>query len=449
MSTSAVATQATKRPFATFFGEPFALAFLAGTEAWERFSYYGMVSILTLYMTEWVLRPGHAGHVAGLDGFRRLLEVPFGPLSTTALASAIFGLYTGVVYFTPILGGVIADRWLGRHRAVLLGAALLAIGQSLMALDATFLIALLLLVLGCGFLKGNISIQVNTLYAPADQGGQSRGFTLFVMGINVGAFAGPLVCGLLAQLWGWHAAFAVAGAFMVLGLVTYLAGYRTLAGLEAARTPEARSIARGGDLRLTAALLLLMGLAVPYSVTIYQEFNMYQVWIAHDVATSVGGFRTPPSWLVSVDSAVTVGGGALLVMLSRSGQVGWTRADIFSRLLAASLIMTLAHVMLALAARFLHPVPIVVPVVFDLLAGVAFVWSWPPFLAIIAEAAPRQAKAVFMGLAMSTLFLSGLLVGWIGAGYDRMTPAAFWALNAAIALGGALLVLAESRPSRA
>jgi POT family proton-dependent oligopeptide transporter len=131
-------------------------------------------------------------------------------------------------------------------------------------------------------------------------------------------------------------------------------------------------------------------------------------------------------------------------MLSRSGQAGWTRADIFSRLLAASLIMTLAHVMLALAARFLHPVPLIAPVVFDLLAGVAFVWSWPPFLAIIAEAAPRQAKAVFMGLAMSTLFLSGLLVGWVGASYDRMTPAAFWALNAAIALGGALLVLAAT-----
>jgi len=183
----------------TFFGEPRALGYLAFTEAWERFSYYGMTALLVLYMSQALLMPGRIEHVVGFAGFRSVVEGVFGPMSTLALSSQIFGLYTGLVYFTPVLGGWIADRWIGQRNAVALGAVLMSAGHLAMAFDASFLLALLLLIVGCGFLKGNISTQVGGLYAGKDRAGRARGFSIFSIGINVGAVAGPLLCGLLAS----------------------------------------------------------------------------------------------------------------------------------------------------------------------------------------------------------------------------------------------------------
>src|SRR5215469_590085 len=213
----------------TFFGEPIGLAYLSFTEAWERFSYYGMTALLVLYMSQWLFLPGRVEHVAGFLGFRTAIESVFGKMSTLALASQVYGLYTGFVYFTPVFGGWIADRFLGRRRAVMTGAILMSAGQISMAFDQSFLIALALLIIGCGLLKGNISVQVGQLYTPGDTAGRTRGFSIYSMGINVGATVGPLLCGLLAQLYGWHAGFALSGGLMLLGLATYIAGYRTLA----------------------------------------------------------------------------------------------------------------------------------------------------------------------------------------------------------------------------
>jgi POT family proton-dependent oligopeptide transporter len=112
-------------------GHPRGLFYLAFTEAWERFSYYGMTALLVLYMVNQLLLPGHAGHIAGFAGFRAALESLTGPLSTQALASQIFGLYTGFVYFTPLLGGMIADRWIGQRNAVVIGALSMSAGHSI------------------------------------------------------------------------------------------------------------------------------------------------------------------------------------------------------------------------------------------------------------------------------------------------------------------------------
>ena len=127
-----------------------------------------------------------------------------------------------------VLGGLIADRWIGQRNAVVTGALCMSAGHVAMAFDQSFLVALVLLVVGSGFLKGNISAQVGALY-PADEASRrTRGFAIFSMAINVGAVAGPLVCGLLAQVFGWHVGFGVAAIFMFAGLATYLLGYRHL-----------------------------------------------------------------------------------------------------------------------------------------------------------------------------------------------------------------------------
>ena len=152
-----------------FMGHPRGLFFLAFTEAWERFSYYGMTGLLALYMVNQLLLPGHVEQIAGFAGFRAAVESLFGPLSTQAFASQIFGLYSGFVYFTPMFGGMIADRWIGQRNGVVIGALSMSAGHIAMSFDQSFLLALSLLVIGSGFLKGNISAQVGALYPREDE----------------------------------------------------------------------------------------------------------------------------------------------------------------------------------------------------------------------------------------------------------------------------------------
>src|SRR5947208_1984188 len=125
-----------------FLGHPRGLAFLFTTEMWERFSYYGMRALLVLYMVRYLLQPGHAETVIGLDALKSMLEAIFGPLGVQPLSSHIYGFYTGFVYFTPLIGGIIADRWLGQHRTIIIGASLMAVGHFMMAFEPLFLFAL-------------------------------------------------------------------------------------------------------------------------------------------------------------------------------------------------------------------------------------------------------------------------------------------------------------------
>jgi POT family proton-dependent oligopeptide transporter len=217
-----------------FFGHPRGLSTLFFTEMWERFSYYGMRALLILFMT--------AAPAAGGLGF------------DTGTAGAVYGLYTSMVYLTSLPGGWIADRLIGQRRAVLYGGLLIASGHFSMAFPSlsTFYLGLLLIVIGTGLLKGNISVLVGQLYA-ADDNRRDAGFSIYYMGINLGAFLAPLVCGYLGQRVNWHLGFAAAGVGMVFGVIQYVVGARHLgeAGLHPA--PVA-SPAESTALRRTAVL---------------------------------------------------------------------------------------------------------------------------------------------------------------------------------------------------
>ena len=212
----------------SFIGHPRGLAYIAFTEAWERFSYYGMQSLLVLYMVNRLLHPGHIENIAGFGPFRHLLETIYrGPLSVQALASAIFGLYTGFVYLTPIGGGLLADRVIGRTRTVTLGALLMAAGHFLMAFDVTFLLALMCLLTGVGCFKGNLASQVGALYATGDNR-RADAFQIYYIFINGGVIAAPLIAGTLGEVYGWHWGFGAAGVGMLIGLTIYLSGRKWL-----------------------------------------------------------------------------------------------------------------------------------------------------------------------------------------------------------------------------
>src|SRR6266567_1166222 len=302
-SVRVAAQMETKRP--TLLGHPKGLFYLAATEAWERFSYYGMTALVVLYMANQLLLPGHVEHIGGFSGFRAALESVVGPLSTQALASQIFGLYSGFVYFTPLLGGMIADRWIGQRNAVVIGALSMSAGHIAMAFDESFLLALLLLVIGSGFLKGNISAQVGALYPPEDEARRTRGFVIFSTGINIGAVVGPLLCGLLAQVYGWHYGFGIAAIFMLLGLTTYLYGYRYLPARVERRKFEGTRLT-AAEKRIVYALIAVMIITIFQSTAFYQVFNVNPVWIQQHVALDVGGFRIPVPWFQSINSVSCV-----------------------------------------------------------------------------------------------------------------------------------------------
>jgi POT family proton-dependent oligopeptide transporter len=226
----------------TFFGHPRGLSTLFFTEMWERFSYYGMRAILVLYMVQ-----AMTGQNAGME-------------MDAVTAGAIYGLYTGFVYLVALPGGWIADRITGQRKAVLWGGIVIAAGHFSMAIpsDNTFFLGLILIIIGTGLLKPNISTMVADLYP---EGGARRdaGFTIFYMGINIGAFVAPLVCGYLGEQVNWHYGFGAAGVGMVLGITQYVLGGHHLgdAGLYRG-TPEERARDLSAFKKVMAAVVLLV-----------------------------------------------------------------------------------------------------------------------------------------------------------------------------------------------
>ena len=227
---STVEAAVTRAGDAAFMGHPRGLFYLAFTEAWERFSYYGMTALLALYMVNYLLLPGHVERIAHSRRSTPQLNRSLAHCQRRRSHRRFSVSIPVSVDFTPLVGGMIADRWIGQRNGVVIGALSMSAGHIAMTFDRSFLGALLLLVIGSGFLKGNISAQVGALYPREDEVRCTRCFIIFSTAINVGAVAGPLLCGLLAQVYGWHYGFGVAAIFMLLGLATYLTGYRDLPG---------------------------------------------------------------------------------------------------------------------------------------------------------------------------------------------------------------------------
>src|SRR5262249_10140495 len=223
-----------------------------------------------------LLLPDHADSVVGLAAFRRLLEVPFGPLDAQPFASQIYGFYTGLVYLTPIFGGMLADRVLGHRRTVVIGATLMAIGHFLMASERLFLLALLFLILGNGAFKPNMSAQVGELYAKGDPR-RDRAYSIFYVGINLGATLGSTVCGLFGAWGGWHYGFAAAGVGMLIGLATYLYASPILPPDRITPVAEHTPLTRD-DRRMVGALLILFVPTSFFWATYEQQGNTLALW---------------------------------------------------------------------------------------------------------------------------------------------------------------------------
>ena len=423
------------------FGHPRALTYLFATEMWERFSYYGMRALLVLYMVKYLLDPQRVGQVLGLGPFRGALEFVFGPLAPQPLASQIYGFYTGLVYLTPIFGGLLADRVLGARRTVILGAALMAIGHFMMAFEHLFLFALGFLILGNGAFKPNISTQVGRLYAPGDRR-RDRAFSIFYVGINLGAFLAPLVCGTLGEELGWHYGFATAGVGMTTGLVIYLLATPTLPKDSFAKREMAPGpIGREAWLSIGAIMALMLPVSL-FWATYEQQGNTIVLWASQFTDRHVFGAEIPVTWFQAFNPFMIFAFTPFIVALwHRQGE---REPSTVAKMAIGCFLNAAAYlVMVAAAAQ----------------AGSAQAsWLWlfayfvvitvgelylsPVGLSLVTKVAPLHLLSMMMGVWLSTSFIGGFLAGFLGTFWSSIAKTDFFLMLAVIsAISGVVIAL--------
>lgn len=445
--TSAAASAARASGGAELFGHPRGLAYIIFAEAWERFSFYGMQALLVLYLSGYLFQPSHINAVAGIRAYRAAVEAVFGSLSTQALATQTFGLYAGFVYFTPVIGGWAGDRLLGRTPAVTLGAVLMVFGHFLMAFEAALLVALAFLLAGCGLLKGNLAAQVGALYPKDETGRRDRAFSLYYLGVNLGAFAGPLVCGTLGEIYGWHYGFTAAGVGMAAGLFVYLSGRQWLP-----REPRGAHSGRvkldGRDGRIIGTLFLILALTTLFWVSQSQVWDTYPLWLRDRVNRVVFGAVVPITWFQSLDSLLVLVMAPIVIAFWRFQANRQLEPGDLTKVALGCLIFGCAFVWLVAGEWTAPPtgVPILWPVLFHLTCAVGYLYVVPIGLALFARAAPAAVNALMVSIYYWGIFFGSIVSGWLGRFYGRASGEAFWGLHAAIVGAAGILFFLLRRP---
>ena len=433
----------------TLFGHPPGLFLLFFTEMWERFSYYGMRALLILYMNDYLLQRARSGavHVVGFGPLEHLI----GPgMAIQPLSSEIYGLYTAFVYFTPLFGGMLADRLLGQRKTVVIGAVLMAIGHFLMASESMFIVALVFLILGNGCFKPNISTQVGGLYREGDPR-LDRAYTIFYAGVNLGAFFSPLVCGTLGQVYGWHYGFAAAGVGMVCGLLLYLWGQRYLAPdpLSKAKSQHTEHAPlTGKQWKGIAGLVVLCALNVVFWMVYEQAGNTMQLFADRNTDWHVFGWEIPSTWFQAVNPMFIF----VLTPLLNS-LWGWQSAH---RKEPSSVIkMGYGCVLLGLSFLLLlwptHGLGDTQRISFLWLVACMFIYTMgemylsPIGLSLVVKVAPGRLVSMLMGMWYMSNFFGNYLSGYIGTYYEKMSREGFFLMLTlfSIAAGAAIFLLSK------
>jgi POT family proton-dependent oligopeptide transporter len=442
-----------------FLGHPRGLAFLFTTEMWERFSYYGMRALLVLYMVRYLLQPGHAETVIGLGALRGMLESIFGPLGVQPLSSHIYGFYTGFVYFTPLIGGIIADRWLGQHRTILIGASLMAIGHFMMAFEPLFLFALLMLILGNGCFKPNMSAQVGGLYATGDHR-RDRAYSIFYVGINIGAFLAPLVAGTLGEELGWHYGFGAAGVGMTIALVIYIYALwsRALLPDELHKVKITVQEKKPLDRSEWRAILALIALFLPVTLfwaTYEQQGNTLTLWADDHTDRSINLLfwhgEIPTTWFQAFNPFMIFAFTPLVIALWTWQERRGSEPSTVLKMAFGCFLCALSYVIMAGAAWQA--------------AGDDASWLWlfayfvvitigelylsPIGLSLVSKVAPARMVSMMMGVWLGTSFIGNFLAGYLGSFWSSMDKTNFFLMIAAVAAFAGAVIFAFNRPLRA
>jgi proton-dependent oligopeptide transporter, POT family len=402
-----------------WFGQPRGLTILFLTNMWEQFSYFGMRALLVYYMTTQLL---------------------FGQEKS----SSIYGFYTAFAYFTPIIGGTIADRWLGKRRAVIIGATVMAAGHFMIASEPLFYVALATIAIGNGLFLPTLPSQINDLYT-ADDPRRPWAYNVYYVGVNVGAFLAPLVCGFLGETYGWHYGFAAAGVGMLSGLVIYLYGQAYLPREQAVAAPVAAPTTHRG--RDTFLLLLGIGLAVTVFRAAYEQIgNTIALWMRDDVNRVIGGREIGAAMFFSLNPLLVMVLTPLLLARWRRQAERGRELSVIQKMAVGALLVAASYLLVAAA---------------EALAGGGRVhWGWllsyffvftlgelfilPNGLGIFARLAPPKLGASTVAAWYLAIFSGSLAAGQVGRLWSHVGHVPFFVILAGIAtLSAGLLYLLE------
>ncbi len=410
----------------TWFGHPRGLTILCLTEMWSEFSFFGMRTILVYYMTQQLL-------------------------ISQVQSSLIYGLYSGLAYFTPVLGGIASDRWLGPRRAVLLGGSIMAAGHFMMAFEPTFYPALATIAIGNGLFLPSLSSQINLLYEAADPR-KSAAYNIYYVGINVGGMLAPFACGTVGELWGWNWGFTLAGIGMVAGLAVYIIGTPLLPSRQGA--PDrcvGNQVAHVNPEKLgrrtIAVLVAVFLLVIVYRSAYEQVGNTVALWADAGVNRRVGGWTIPMTWFQALNPlGIFLFTPTVLAWWSRRAMRG---KDLSAVAKMATGAFVLAASFLLLSGAALHASA----------SGTRASWLWlgsyffvytvgelfilPVGLGLFGRIAPPQIAATMIAAWFLAAFFGNLGAGALGTLWSTLQPWQFFALVAAVAAlaGGLLLAL--------
>ena len=480
-----------------WFGHPRGLFILFFTEMWERFSYYGMRSLLVLYMVNFLfIHPEVGRRVLGFDAVKGILESAYGPLTAQPLSSQIYGLYTAFVYLTPFFGGMLADRVLGQRKSVILGGVLMAIGQFMLMSEHLFFPALMCLIVGNGAFKPNISTQVGALYREGDPR-RDGAFTIFYMGINLGAFFSPIVCGTLGQRVGWNYGFGAAGVGMVLGLLLYIWGQRML-GREAeskrkplgpgrATTaivgyivamvlgvlllvstfllPEAMRFGIGtlvlvGIIAWIArlphderprviALLILCALNVLFWAVYEQQGNTMQLWADKNINWRFLGITIPSTWYQAFNPAMIFIFAPILSSFWAIQAKRRQEPSSVTKMAIGTLLVGLSFLVMILATRGMSPNmqrSVLWLVGMTMVITLGELYLSPVGLSFVTKVAPARMVSMLMGVWFLANFFGNYLSGYLGTFWEKISHERFFFLMMGLGIGTGILIFLINRP---
>lgn len=405
-----------------WFGQPRGLTILFLTEMWEKFSFFGMRALLVLYVTKHLM------------------------FSQTT-ASWVYGIYAAGVYATPIFGGIIADRWLGRHLSVLIGGTVMAMGHFMMAFESLFFVALATIAIGNGLYLPSLPSQIDGLYERDDPRRKSA-YNVYYVGINLGAFIAPVVVGTVGELCGFHWGFAIAGVGMVIGLTTYIGGSRHLPPDPPRHNRRQPVPVQASDRSLRRFVLLA---AIAATIVIFrgayeQLGNTIPLWADGSVDRAVTGSLTiPVTWFQSLNPLMVFLLTPLLVSYwTRRAERGREASSLAKMAMGAAVVAT-AYAMVAAVAHWAET------------RGLQASWLWlvgflvvmtagellilPVGLGLFGRLAPESLRATIIAIWFSAGFLGNLFAGWLGTLWSPLSHGGFFLAAAGMASVATTLLL--------
>ncbi|WP_249110301.1 peptide MFS transporter [Neokomagataea anthophila] len=425
------------------FGHPLGLWFLIATEVCVAFSQYGLQSIFVLYLTNALLQPGHIEHVVGFGALAACVKAIYAPIGTKAMAAGITGLFLTLIFAVPLLGGIVADRLLGRTRTIILGVVLLTCGHLLMSFEWSFVFALICLIAGFGA-AGGMKAQIGGLYAVEDPR-RSEAYQYFQLLFQTAPIVSPLICGALAAR-AWHWGFLAAGLGMLVGMVIYLAGLKWLPTEAPLKERKTIRVALTRQERRSAIGLVLILPVLALAALPNQEiFDGYMLWAQEHYQLKLFGWDFPVSSLISLDAVISTLTAIWVLAFWRWYARFWKDPAEITKVAIGTIIAGFGPLCLIVGEVFspgMHAMSPLWGIAFHTFNDIGFGMNYAIGMAMFSRVAPASLNTILVAAFVLHLAVANLIVGKLSTLIDRIPDLTFWWLHTGAAFaGGAVLLL--------